>query len=99
MAASEDGLSDGPGPGPDGPAAVAALDGELDIADAADVAAALAAAAGRTGIVVDLARLTFINCSGVGALARARIQVLHAGGALLLAAPRSQVLQVIASPG
>ena len=77
---------------------VVALHGELDIADAADVAAALAAAAaGRTGIVVDLAALTFIDCSGVRSLARARAR--HGGGAVLLAAPRREVLRVIALTG
>src|ERR1700733_1061814 len=59
---------------------VVALYGELDIADAADVAAALAAeAAGRTRIVVDLAGLTFIDCSGVRALALARTRARHEG--------------------
>jgi anti-sigma B factor antagonist len=78
--------------------AVVALHGELDIADATDVAAALAAAeAGRTGIVVDLAGLTFIDCSGVRALAQARAR--HGGGAMLLAAPRRVVLRVIALTG
>lgn len=77
---------------------VVALHGELDIADAADVATALAAAAaGRTGIVVDLAALTFIDCSGVRALARARVR--HGGVAMLLAAPRREVLRVIALTG
>ena len=77
---------------------VVALHGELDIADAADVAAALAAAsAGRTAIVVDLAGLTFIDCSGVRALAGTRAR--HAGGVMLLAAPRRVVLRVIALTG
>jgi anti-anti-sigma factor len=79
---------------------VVALHGELDIADAADVAAALAAeAAGRTGIVVDLAGLTFIDCSGVRALAVARAQARHGGCVLMLAAPRRVVLRVIALTG
>ena len=81
---------------------VVALHGELDIADAADVTAALAAAAaGRTGIVVDLAALTFIDCSGVRSLARARARARarHGGGAVLLAAPRREVLRVIALTG
>ena len=77
---------------------IVALHGELDIADAADVAAALAAAAaGRTEIVVDLAGLTFIDCSGVRSLAQARAR--HEGGVMLLAAPRRVVLRVIALTG
>ncbi len=79
---------------------VVALYGELDIADAADVAAALAAAAaGRTGIVVDLADITFIDCSGVRGLARARVRARNGGGVVLLAAPRREVLRVIALTG
>lgn len=49
--------------------AVVALRGELDVAEAASVAAALAAIAGsdRT-VIVDLAGLEFIDSSGVTAL-------------------------------
>jgi anti-sigma B factor antagonist len=75
---------------------VVALRGELDIAGAAGVAAALAAVAARKpGIVVDLAGLEFIDSSGVAALARGREHARHAGGDLLLAAPRQQVLRVL----
>jgi anti-sigma B factor antagonist len=79
---------------------VKTLSGELDIADAADVTAALAAAAaGRTGVVADLAGLTFIDCSGVAALARAQAKVRQAGSVLLLAAPSRRVLRAIALTG
>ena len=62
---------------------VVALRGELDLADAADVAAALAAAvAGEPRIIVDLAGLEFIDCSGVAALARGRRHARQAGGEL-----------------
>ena len=75
---------------------VVTLRGELDIADAASVAAALAAVAARQPeIVVDLAGLEFIDSSGVAALARGRKHARHAGGDLLLAAPRQQVLRVL----
>jgi anti-sigma B factor antagonist len=74
---------------------IVALCGELDMADAAEVAAALTGvAAGRQKTVVDLAGLAFIDCSGVAALVRAQSRVRHAGGDLLLAAPRPQVLRV-----
>ena len=77
--------------------AVVALRGELDVADAASVAAALAAVAARAPeIVVDLAGLEFIDSSGVAALVLARVQARHAGGDLLLAAPQDQVLRVLA---
>jgi len=76
---------------------VVALRGELDLVDAADVAAALAAAVARQpGIIVDLAGLEFIDCSGVAALARGRRRARQAGGDLLLAAPRQRVLRVVA---
>src|SRR5271165_5459435 len=76
---------------------VVALRGELDLADAADVAAALAAAVAREPrIIVDLAGLEFIDCSGVAALARGRRHARQAGGDLLLAAPRQRVLRVLA---
>ena len=78
---------------------VVALRGELDLADAADVAAALAAAVAREPrIIVDLAGLEFIDCSGVAALARGRRHARQAPGAgdLLLAAPQQRVLRVLA---
>jgi anti-sigma B factor antagonist len=75
---------------------VVALRGELDIADAVSVAAALAAVAARDlEIIVDLAGLEFIDSSGVAALARGRKLARHAGGDLLLAAPQQQVLRVL----
>lgn len=75
---------------------VVALRGELDITGAAGVAAALAVVAARKPeIVVDLAGLEFIDSSGVAAPARGRRHARHAGGDLLLAAPRQQVLRVL----
>jgi anti-anti-sigma factor len=74
---------------------IVALHGELDMADAADVAAALtAAAADRGRIIVDLAGLAFIDCSGAAALVRAQRRVRQAGGNLLLAAPQPRVRRV-----
>jgi len=76
---------------------VVALGGELDLADAADVAAELATVAAREPeIIVDLAALEFIDSSGVAALAHGRTHARHAGGDLLLAAPRQPVLRVLA---
>jgi anti-sigma B factor antagonist len=77
--------------------AVVRLRGELEVADAASVAAALAAVAVRAPeIIVDLAGLEFIDYSGVAALVLARLQARRAGGDLLLAAPQEQVLRVLA---
>ena len=74
---------------------IVALSGELDMADAADVTAALtAAAAGRRKVIVDLAGLAFIDCSGAAALVRARRRAQQAGATLLLAAPQRRVRRV-----
>ena len=76
---------------------VVALGGELDLVDAAGVAAALVTVAAREPeIIVDLAALEFIDSNGVAALARGRKLARHAGGDLLLAAPRQPVLRVLA---
>jgi anti-anti-sigma factor len=75
---------------------VVVLRGELDIADAAAVAARLAAlAASEPQIIVDLSGLEFIDSCGVAALARGRKLARHAGGDLLLAAPRQLVLRIL----
>ncbi len=77
---------------------VVVLRGELDVADAARVAAALTeVAASERQVIVDLAGLEFIDSSGLAALVRVRKHARHAGGDLLLAAPRHQVLRVLAT--
>ena len=76
--------------------AVVALCGELDLVDAAVVAAELTAVAARQpGIIVDLAGLEFIDSSGVAALARGRRQARQAGGGLILAAPQRNVMRLL----
>jgi anti-sigma B factor antagonist len=75
---------------------VVVLRGELDLVDAAGVAAALVTVAAREPrIIVDLAALEFIDSSGVAALAAGRAHARHAGGDLLLAAARRPVLRVL----
>jgi anti-sigma B factor antagonist len=77
--------------------AVVMLRGELDLADAADVAVALTAISAREPrIIVDLAGLEFIDSSGVAALARGRRQARRAGGDLVLAASRQKVMRILA---
>lgn len=79
---------------------VVALRGELDITDAADVAAALEAVADREPrIIVDLAGLEFIDCGGLAALARGREHAQRAGGDLVLAAPHERILRILAIVG
>jgi anti-sigma B factor antagonist len=75
---------------------VVALRGELDLLFAAAVATALEAlAAQQPRIIVDLARLEFIDASGMAALARGRRHARNAGGDLLLAAPQRMVRRVL----
>ena len=75
---------------------VFSLHGELDLVDAAAVAAALGALAARDRlIIVDLSGLEFIDVAGIAALARGRRQARNAGGGLLLTAPQPQVQRVL----
>jgi len=75
---------------------VVALRGELDLVYAPALATALGdLAARRPRIIVDLAGLEFIDASGIAALARGRRHARHAGGDLLLAAPRRAVRRVL----
>lgn len=76
---------------------VVVLRGELDVTEAARVAASLAvvAASGRT-VILDLEGLGFIDSSGLAALVRARRLARRAGFDLLLAAPQRQVLRMLA---
>jgi anti-anti-sigma factor len=76
---------------------VVTLRGELDLVNAADVAAAIKTVSRRQPrIIVDLAGLKFIDASGVSALSRGRRNARHAGGNLLLAAPQPRVRRVLA---
>ena len=80
-----------------GSSGVVALRGELDVADAAAVAAQLTDAAARDRVlIVDLAGLDYIDSSGLAALACARAHARQAGGDLLLAAPQRQVQRILA---
>ena len=76
---------------------VVSLRGELDLLDAAAVAAALRTVAARDlWIIVDLSGLKFIDAAGVAALSRSRRQARNAGGDLLLATPQPRVRRVLA---
>jgi anti-sigma B factor antagonist len=80
--------------------AVAALRGELDVTEAAGVAAALAAIVVRyPNLVIDLTGLEFIDCCGLRALNEAREQARRAGGDLLLAAPQRLVRRLLGLTG
>jgi anti-sigma B factor antagonist len=76
--------------------AIVALRGELDVTEAASVAAALIKVAGRAReIIIDLAGLEFMDSSGLAALVLARRHARQCGGDLLLVAPRQQVLRLL----
>jgi len=75
---------------------VVALRGELDIAEAASVAATLTEVAARgPTIIVDLEAVGFMDSSGVAALARGRRRARQAGGDLVLAAAQRQVARIL----
>jgi len=75
---------------------VISLYGELDLIDAAMVAAALETVTARERwIIVDLSGLEFIDAAGVAALSRGRRQARDAGGDLLLAAPQPPVQRIL----
>jgi anti-sigma B factor antagonist len=76
---------------------VVVLRGELDVSDAAKVAASLAVvAAGGRNVIVDLEGLEFIDSSGLAALVRGREHARRGACDLLLAAPQQQVLRMLA---
>lgn len=65
----------------DGPTSVVALTGELDAAHCADVARACMSP-GHVDVIVDMADLTFMDCSGYGALVASRNVLRTRGGSL-----------------
>jgi anti-sigma B factor antagonist len=79
---------------------IVALRGQLDTTGAADIAAAVTAAA-RPGqpVIVDLADLDYIDCSALGALAAARQLACRDGGDVVLAAPHGLVQQLLVLTG
>jgi anti-anti-sigma factor len=80
---------------------VVALRGEFDLADGPHVAAHLHTAMAVHGpwVIVDLAGLEFIDCSGLGVLVRLMKQTRGSSGGLTLAAPRKQVRRLLAITG
>ena len=79
---------------------VLALRGELDITDAEELSARLAAVVAREPwVIVDLAGLAFIDCSSFRVLAGARDLARAAGGDVLLAGPRGSVARLLMLTG
>jgi anti-anti-sigma factor len=82
-------------------AAVIALDGELDLASAPELAdvAAEKIAEGRTHLIVDLSGLTFCDSAGLRVFVRYRSELDGKGGRLVLAAPQPIVRRVLEVSG
>jgi anti-sigma B factor antagonist len=80
---------------------VVALRGEFDLADGPHVAAHLHTAMAVHGpqVIVDLAGLEFIDCSGLGVLVRLMKQARERGGDLTLAAPQKRVRRLLTITG
>jgi anti-anti-sigma factor len=78
------------------PRAIVAVDDELDILTAPDLARRLAPVA-RAGndLVLDLSAVRFCDCAGLTAFLRLRRLASASGGSLRLAAPTAAVSRVI----
>jgi anti-sigma B factor antagonist len=77
---------------------IVSLSGELDIASADGLTDRLVEIAGST-VVVDLANLSFMDSSGIGALIRARQRMAVDGDSLLLSRPQPNVFRVLEITG
>ena len=79
---------------------VVVLRDELDFTDAMRFAGALSvAAASGSRVIVDLAGLAFMGCSGLSALVSACRQARRVGGDLALAAPQQPVAHLLSRTG
>ena len=81
--------------------AVAAMCGELDLADAPAVSSLLVAAVAACGpsIIVDLTGLEFIDCCGLRVLLRVLKDTRRNGGDIYLAGPQQRVRKVLRVTG
>ena len=77
---------------------VAALRGELDASTTWELPHHLIGPPGSL-VVVDLAGLTFIDSSGLGAILTARQRVMNDGGSLVVCRPKPGVLRVLEITG
>jgi len=76
------------------------LDGRFDAAGAADIAPEMCAVtAANSGVVVDLARVSFLASIGVRLLLQTAKIVQRQGGRLMLLAPTSDVKQALEVTG
>lgn len=77
---------------------VVTVDGEVDAATTDQLCAFLADARQREkrGLIVDLSRVSFMDCAGLRALTSAQRDASLLGGELRLAAPRPSVSKILA---
>ena len=82
--------------GADGGPAVVSVAGELDIAGAPELALAFGnlERSGIRAVAVDLSELTFIDSSGISAIATAVHEAQARGGSMVVAAPEGDVRRV-----
>lgn len=79
-----------------GGCAVLALRGELDVTDAAELSSQLGAVmSARSWVIVDLADLTYIDCSSLRMLMAARERARWEGGDVLLVRPHDAVTRLM----
>ncbi|GAC1587501.1 MAG: anti-sigma factor antagonist BldG [Acidimicrobiales bacterium] len=76
---------------------VITLSGELDLATAPDLWAAIdpALQAGHTKILLDLTDLAFVDSTGLGVFVRAGKELRAAGGGLVLRSPGERVAKLL----
>ncbi|GAA1759196.1 STAS domain-containing protein [Luedemannella helvata] len=81
--------------------AVVSVDGELDLATAPELAAAIdgQVAEGRVYVVLDLTALSFCDSAGLRVFVRYRRQLEEAGGRFVVAAPSPMVRRVLEISG
>jgi anti-sigma B factor antagonist/stage II sporulation protein AA (anti-sigma F factor antagonist) len=77
--------------------ATVSISGEVDLATAAELDECLLEVVTKhpDHLVLDLAQLRFIDCSGAAVLARARAALLSAGGTMALLSPNRLVRLVL----
>jgi anti-sigma B factor antagonist len=80
-------------------AQVIELVGELDLGSIPEFDRALDAAAGAAVICLDLARLDFIDSTGLAGIVRAHQRAEQAGGALTIVAPPGIVRRTLETSG
>jgi anti-anti-sigma factor len=83
----------------EGGAQVVELVGELDVGSIAELEDALAGTLGAGRICLDLARLEFIDSSGLAGIVRAHQAADGAGGELTIVAPSGTVRRTLETSG